>query len=254
MGFYIGNIEINNIYVGTTQISNAYVGSSQIYGGGSVSVDGVMFTAKQSNSTIGLDRLSSNQTLEYSYDGNNWNSMTTGTTITLANSDDSVYIRGILSTDNDMLNYTNFKMSGNIKASGNINYLWNYSNPTAALKQYCGFKLFYFCQALKDVSELELPATTLAVGCYRQMFTFAQFTTAPELPATTLANYCYILMFGYCGNLNYIKCLATDISAGGTDSWVQNVASSGTFVKDANMTNWTTGNDGIPSGWTVTDA
>ena len=67
MGFYIGNIEISNIYVGTTQISNAYIGSSQIYGGGT-SVDGVMFTAKQSNSTVGLASISTGQTLEYSTD------------------------------------------------------------------------------------------------------------------------------------------------------------------------------------------
>jgi hypothetical protein len=54
--------------------------------------------------------------------------------------------------------------------------------------------------------------------------------------------------------LNYIKMLATDISA--TDcltNWVSGVASSGTFVKDLNMTTLSNGTSGIPSGWTVED-
>ena len=76
--------------------------------------------------------------------------------------------------------------------------------------------------------------------------------TAPTLPATTLATYCYRYMFYSCSSLNYIKCLATDISATNcTSSWLKGVASSGTFVKAASMTSWTTGISGIPSGWTV---
>ena len=77
-------------------------------------------------------------------------------------------------------------------------------------------------------------------------------TTAPELPATTLTTYCYQWMFQLCTNLNYIKCLATDISASNcTTGWVNNVASTGTFVKAASMSSWTTGTNGIPEGWTV---
>ena len=78
-------------------------------------------------------------------------------------------------------------------------------------------------------------------------------TTAPVLPATTLTLSCYSHMFYGCTNLNYIKCLATDKSAiECTNSWVTNVASSGTFVKNS-AASWTTGDDGIPSGWTVTN-
>jgi hypothetical protein len=83
----------------------------------------------------------------------------------------------------------------------------------------------------------------------------SSLTTAPELPATTLAEDCYNYMFTGCTSLNYIKCLATDISAGGcTYNWVRDVASSGTFVKNASMSSWTTGNNGIPTNWTVQDA
>lgn len=53
--------------------------------------------------------------------------------------------------------------------------------------------------------------------------------------------------------LNYIKCLATDISASNyTNSWVADVSSTGTFVKATGVT-WPTGASGIPSGWTVQD-
>jgi len=62
-------------------------------------------------------------------------------------------------------------------------------------------------------------------------------------------------MFRGCTALNYIKCLATDISAVGCiTSWLQDVSSTGTFVKNPNMTSWTTGLDGIPYNWTVVDA
>ena len=62
-------------------------------------------------------------------------------------------------------------------------------------------------------------------------------------------------MFKGCTNLNYIKCLATDISASSClNYWVDGVASTGTFVKAASMTSWRTGESGIPNDWTVQDA
>ena len=80
-------------------------------------------------------------------------------------------------------------------------------------------------------------------------------TSAPELPATTLADRCYSSMFESCQSLSYIKCLATDIHAlNSLTYWLKGVASTGTFVKNPNMSNWPTGTDGIPSGWTVQDA
>lgn len=76
-------------------------------------------------------------------------------------------------------------------------------------------------------------------------------TVAPELPATTLVNGCYQYMFSNCANLNYIKCLATDISAPTClNGWTNGVSSTGTFVKAAGVT-YPTGTSGIPSGWTV---
>ena len=121
------------------------------------------------------------------------------------------------------------------------------------LDGYCYMAMFKGCTSLTTAPEL--PATTLVDSCYYGMFSgCTSLVTAPELPATTLANYCYNHMFYGCTNLNSITCLATDISASQcTSSWVQNVAASGTFTKAASMNDWTSGNSGIPSGWTVQD-
>ena len=123
--------------------------------------------------------------------------------------------------------------------------------PATTLATMCYFSMFYNCTGLTTAPEL--PAITLSSECYRFMFYgCSSLTTAPELPATTLTTYCYNYMFGNCSNLNYIKMLATDISA--SDClyyWVSNVSSTGTFVKNANMTSLPTGVSGIPEGWTV---
>ena len=83
----------------------------------------------------------------------------------------------------------------------------------------------------------------------------ASLTVAPELPATIFVRECYSYMFQDCSSLNYIKCLATRIpSSNSTSEWVNGVAATGTFVKPSSMTSWTTGVNGIPTGWTVQDA
>ena len=125
--------------------------------------------------------------------------------------------------------------------------------PATKLAPRCYEYMFGGCNSLTTAPTL--PATTLANYCYSNMFVgCSSLTTAPELPATTLANNCYSYMFQGCISLNSIKCLATNISARNcTTAWVSGVASTGTFYKDANMTGWTTGANGIPSGWTVED-
>lgn len=114
--------------------------------------------------------------------------------------------------------------------------------------------MFYQCTKL--ISAPALPSTTLAQLCYDHMFYECKaLQTAPVLNALTLLKECYDGMFDSCTHLNNVTCLATDISANGCVSyWMHNVASTGTFTKNPNMSNWTTGIDGIPTGWTVQDA
>ena len=142
---------------------------------------------------------------------------------------------------------------------------------------YCG--MFY---STKLVAAPTLSATTLAKGCYKEMFaSCTSLTTAPELPVTTLANDCYYgmfrsctslingptlpatilqpscyqLMFYYASNVSSVTCLATDISASQcTSQWFQSNTASGVFTKAANMTSWPRNSvSGIPFGWTVQD-
>ena len=126
--------------------------------------------------------------------------------------------------------------------------------PATTLKTRCYSNMFQGCTSLTVAPALS--ATTLADSCCNNMFIgCTSLTTAPELPATTLANNCYAAMFQGCTRLNYIKCLATDISAYNSIlNWVSGVSSTGTFVKAASMTGWTTGVNGIPNNWTVQDA
>ena len=130
------------------------------------------------------------------------------------------------------------------------------NNYSLSGKHYAFYKLFYGCSNIVNISSNFLPATTLTDYCYQYMFYgCSSLTTAPELPATTLANYCYQCMFLGCIKINYIKMIATNISASNClQDWVYDVSSTGTFVKNAAMTSLPTGSSGIPSGWTVQNA
>ncbi len=125
--------------------------------------------------------------------------------------------------------------------------------PATTLALACYAYMFFGCTNLTTAPEL--PATTLADDCYANMFYGCEnLTTAPALPATTLAAGCYYGMFYGCKNLNSVTCLATDISAtDATTAWLYEVPATGTFIKAAGMTGWTTSESGIPSGWTVVD-
>ena len=125
--------------------------------------------------------------------------------------------------------------------------------PATTLAESCYSQMFLGCTSLTSAPALS--ATTLAGGCYNGMFdSCTSLTKAPVLPATTLAGGCYSYMFLDCTKLNYIKMLATDISAYDClFKWVNGVSSTGTFIKhpDANIP---TGTSGIPDGWTVETA
>ena len=125
--------------------------------------------------------------------------------------------------------------------------------PATTLARFCYYYMFHNCTSLTTAPEL--PATTLAEYCYQFMFEgCTSLTIAPELPATKMASRCYGYMFHNCTNINYIKMLATDISASNAlTNWVNGVSSTGTFVKAAGVT-IPTGDSGIPSDWTVVEA
>ena len=165
--------------------------------------------------------------LEYSYDGVDWNKWDlSALTININN---TLYIRGYNPNGfscNDI--FYIFTIEGdNVSCTGNIMSLIDYDNlpdtipcgicfygllencaalttapelPATKLTRFCYSYMFSGCYSL--VTAPELPATELAVYCYYRMFDgCSSLKTAPELPATELADNCYECMFAYCTSL-----------------------------------------------------
>ena len=164
----------------------------------------------------------------------------------------------------------------------------NFDSLTSLSNGYTFNSMFYGCTGLTSSEKLLLPATTLQEDCYAHMFQgcINMTKTTSILPATSMPVSCYDNMFQNCyslttapdimaessvsnigspaGNmfngctsLTYIKCMFNG-NVGGLvppfNDWVVGVGSTGTFVKNPNMTGWSFGDDGIPNGWTIIDA
>lgn len=130
--------------------------------------------------------------------------------------------------------------------------------PAMSLASSCYSNMFNGCTSL--VAAPALPATKLAQYCYSNMFKgCTSLVNAPALPATTLnydTNGCYSNMFNGCSQLSYLKVMSKVVpSTAYMNNWVEGVASTGTFVKNAAAT-WTDsfGTSAIPTGWTVETA
>ncbi|MCR5851310.1 MAG: leucine-rich repeat protein [Bacteroidaceae bacterium] len=198
------------------------------------------FEAKVANSKVYFGTGSSfyqEPNLEYSKNGGEWTAYTLGAAITLENVGDKVAFRGDNASSDLTGYYTHFYIyPGECYVYGNImSLLYTTELPTrTTLSRATIFKgLFSDSQYGERLyshptQKLLLPATTLASGCYQEMFygcynlttapvmnatTLAQncckemfancfnLTTAPDLPATTLASGCYQGMFSDCYNL-----------------------------------------------------
>ena len=136
---------------------------------GWVVVSPLCFTAEEYNSTVAMPENGSAPavSLEYSTDGNTWSSFEVGTTtVTLAKKGDKMYMRATSAGNSEICNMdgqNQFYMSGRIAASGNVDTLLD-QNGNATLTDYCYYGLFQDCSSLTTAPEL--PATTLAYGCY----------------------------------------------------------------------------------------
>lgn len=118
-------------------------------------------------------------------------------------------------------------------------------------------QIFYNCADLVEAPQLHNQnQSRLATSCYMGLFgNCTSLTTAPELLHTgALESNCYQNMFSGCTNLNYVKCLESFSPSGNFSRWMIGVSPTGTFVKHPNVTNWPSGESGIPNGWTVQDA
>ena len=153
----------------------------------------------------GLTANLSTNACEYRIDDGSWNSLSAGTNTASINKGQTLSFRGNL-TPKSYSGIGTFTISNKCNLKGNIMSLLYGNNFEGQIdlsgKNYTFYKLFYNCKTIVDVSELILPATTLADNCYQYMFYgCTSLTSAPELPATALANYCYSYMFQGCTNL-----------------------------------------------------
>lgn len=270
---------IDSIKVGTTGIGAAYVGTTLVYSGGTQPIDySTRFFCTRSladNNTIMLtipSGLTTNFILSISYstdDGANWttvnnvNNNVVTVSVSGLSSGDTVLWKGSGTSLSYMsTNSSKFSSNAAFEVEGNPMSLIYGSNFTSASTHKQSYTFYQLLRGSK-VTNAENLYFNKSLNWYVYGYMFAGctgLTTAPTLPAETLQNGCYEKMFAGCANLNYIKCLATTKSA--TDclnGWVgaltiggAKVAANGTFVKKAGVS-WSTGDSGIPSGWTVVE-
>lgn len=175
--------------------------------------------------------------LEYSRNGGNWLSVPAKNQITIR-SGDRISFRGTESTKGTSSGkYMQINCNADCYIYGNVMSLLSKDN-------YATMK--------------ELPYS----NTFQNLFKDNTHITHADgkdlvLPATTLKKQCYYQMFYGCNKLNYIKCLATDISASNcTANWLAKagtaISGAHVFVKAAGFDGWpTSSNSGIPDRWKV---
>ena len=117
----------------------------------------------------------------------------------------------------------------------------------------CYHEMFRNCSSLENGPTV-LPATTLADFCYRYMFSgCTSLEIAPDILAINLSGaFPLSYMFLGCSRLRHIKAMFTTTpSSTYTPSWTKGVSPTGVFIKNSSATWNVTGENGIPTGWTV---
>ena len=228
--------------------------------------------------------------VNYSLDGGetwinvaNQDDVSVNVTTPTINAGDSVLWKanGVVCINSSANKYSRFSSTGNFKVSGSLNtLLFGDMARKNVSGDYAFFGLFYGCTKLIYADELILPTKLDFTHCFYRLFrNCSNLLTSPNLfeidasPRNTFHEMFYscskliseILinstkpgiqscqtMLYDCRQLNYIKMLATDISANNCLlNWVQGVSATGIFVKNINATWTTTGNSGVPTNWTV---
>ena len=286
-------MKMTSLKINGRTVSKLYINGREVSLGSTAS-DALCFTAEEANSSVTLKREANPPSiftfngLEYKLNEGDWTSYNIGSTISLQNVGDKVYMRAVAAGNQQMGAYSNnyhyFVMTGKIAASGNVNTLLN-PDPNADVslegKGFCYYRLFSGCTSLtrapelpsttlgencylemfKDCTSLKsapqiLPATNLAIGCYGNMFqNCSSLTKAPVFSATTLAGHCYNQTFYNCQSLNYVKVAFTNWTGENpTFQWLAGVSATGTFECPWMLINNTTDRTAstVPASWTMT--
>ena len=128
---------------------------------------------------------------------------------------------------------------------------------TVKAYDYAMDAMFASCESLKYVPDLHIMFCGEST-CEQMFVNCTSLERAPKIPILTLTSYCCDGMFSGCENLKYIDAAFMDAPSSSTNSnWVEEVAATGTFVKNVNA-DWNEasvrGDNGVPQGWTVITA
>ena len=268
---YFNNVQL---YPETVDYSKQYL-TFEIVGAGDIVVRTVGIIGKKS--------------IQCSINGGNWETIYLSTLRKSGVIDglvpgDIIRLRGNNSTyAQSNLNYINITGSATFNIYGNIMSLvagtrYDETDRLESDYTFCGLFKGSGCLSAEN---LILPATTITKSCYRAMFAKSSLNVAPKiLPATILADACYYYMFedcniefapilpaltvpkeGYgnmfngCTNLQYIECLATDISApSATINWTKGIEKFGVLMKNPEMKGWKRGESAVPTEWDIDDS
>lgn len=211
----------------------------------------LMLRATEDNSSVTLKmngRLSN--TYQTSTDGTNWTDYTFGTKISL-NKGESVYFRcSKHPSTQSSTTYVHFSMTGKIEAWHNAYSM--ISSDLSSVEREVGYYgmngLFEYCSSL---TKAPLLLNAISSYCYRCTFRrCSSLTQAPVLPATTLEIGCYSNLFDGCRALKEIRIYATKTAKDALSLWVADAPATGDFYCDPNATIFPSGASGCPSGWT----
>ena len=159
------------------------------------------FTALSAGSTVTLNANGSPTVSGLHYrlgKSGQWLSYTIGTTVTLANTGDSVQFWNSASTlSSSFSNFVQFALSGLIRADGSIQSMLAWTDSVPA---YSFYMLFYQCSSLTQAPHLT--AASVSSYGYQSMFHgCSRLTLTPMLPAVDVRNMCYSSMFQNCSSL-----------------------------------------------------
>lgn len=224
---------------------------------------------------------STTKTIQWSTDLTNWTSVTSSTsgeTLTTLNIGDKLYIKGTnnaygaqWSTWSYFTSTRTFDVYGNIKS---LIYGDNFVTDNLPNNSAMFWRMFLDTKVVNAAS-LILPSqvrntmyvlmfgncvylnaapsipNASAYQSYNSMFYNCHFLTTGPVIYANPGQQSYANMFDGCTSLRSVTVYATDLGYNGFENWMNNVASTGTFTKKAEMTMFPEGKDGIPSGWTV---
>lgn len=170
------------------------------------------FTAQAANTKFALVQKGTGTTLnlEININSTGWVSYDIGTPITLTNKNDYVEMRnkGLqhptnYSTSNynvfERYNWNSESGNANLIVSGNLMYLFDKTGEKKDMPPYGFCNLFYGPSTTLTFQDIQLPAMTLAEGCYycmfKQGYDSSRKGVLPKLPALKMATLCYYNMF-----------------------------------------------------------